>query len=139
MQEQERIANEQAEKRLKAALTAKREPATSVSRVASPSIGNGGTPDPVTDYKPSVEEMSAADDISMDAEASTAPTPPAPEVSLLTYRSCGLWFTKVCIYLRALGYLSSQPCLTTSRKSHLGMHMRLLGESYACHTSACPT
>ncbi|KAE9385705.1 hypothetical protein BT96DRAFT_1006795 [Gymnopus androsaceus JB14] len=36
MQAQERLANEEAEKRLKAALTAKREPSVSQSRVASP-------------------------------------------------------------------------------------------------------
>lgn len=38
MQEKERLASEEAEKRLKAALTAKREP-NNASRVASPSIG----------------------------------------------------------------------------------------------------
>ena len=36
LQEKERVASEEAERRLKAALTAKREPFTSVSRVASP-------------------------------------------------------------------------------------------------------
>ncbi|KDR65812.1 hypothetical protein GALMADRAFT_148396 [Galerina marginata CBS 339.88] len=49
MQEQERIANEEAEKRLKAALTAKREPGSAASRVASPAIGNSvpsDVPDP---------------------------------------------------------------------------------------------
>ncbi|TFK29236.1 hypothetical protein FA15DRAFT_664153 [Coprinopsis marcescibilis] len=40
MDEQQRIANQEAEKRLKAALTAKREPGTSASRVASPAVGH---------------------------------------------------------------------------------------------------
>ena len=43
---QERLANEEAEKRLKAALTAKREPSAAVSRVASPTEGTSGSPDP---------------------------------------------------------------------------------------------
>lgn len=40
MQEQERLAGEEAEKRLKAALTAKREPGITSSRLASPLSGN---------------------------------------------------------------------------------------------------
>lgn len=42
MQEKERIASEEAEKRLKAALTAKREP-NNASGVASPSLGETPT------------------------------------------------------------------------------------------------
>lgn len=43
MQEKERIASEEAEKRLKAALREKREPNVSTSRIASPAIGDAST------------------------------------------------------------------------------------------------
>jgi len=54
MQEQERIANEEAEKRLKAALTAKREPNVTASRTASPAAGN--VPPQTGDAKPAASE-----------------------------------------------------------------------------------
>jgi THO complex subunit 2 len=58
MLEQERIANEEAEKRLKAALTAKRGPDTTTSRTASPAVGISGSPDaevkPVTTNEPEI-------------------------------------------------------------------------------------
>ncbi|KAG6833844.1 hypothetical protein H0H87_011778 [Tephrocybe sp. NHM501043] len=77
MQEQERLANEEAEKRLKAALTAKREPVT--SRVASPSLGTPNAPDISVDVKLSAEEQSAQDDVSMDSEpSSSAPSVESP-------------------------------------------------------------
>jgi len=38
MQEQERVASEEAEKRLKATLAAKRDPSTNTSRISSPSV-----------------------------------------------------------------------------------------------------
>ena len=57
MQEQERLAGEEAEKRLKAALTAKREPGTTASRVASPAGGNFSTPES-SDLKPPTTEES---------------------------------------------------------------------------------
>ena len=56
MQEQEeRIAIEAEEKRLKAALTAKREPNTSTSRLASPAIGNAVNSE-VVEAKPPIED-----------------------------------------------------------------------------------
>lgn len=72
MQEQERIANEEAEKRLKAALTAKREPGATASRVASPAVGNPATPES-SDPKPS-----SADEVesSMDVDSAVIPPPP---------------------------------------------------------------
>jgi len=72
MQEQERIANEEAEKRLKAALTAKREPGATASRVASPAVGNSVTPES-TDPKPS-----SADEVesSMDVDPVVVLPPP---------------------------------------------------------------
>ena len=81
MAEQERIAGEEAEKRLKAALTAKREPA-SASRVASPRLD---TPIPLeaaaADANPPVEDTATQEDISMEVEANAVPSPPTPEVS----------------------------------------------------------
>jgi len=82
MQEQERLANEEAEKRLKAALTAKREPTTAASRMASPSIGNSSNADIQADSKPAIQESSAIEDASMEAEpTSVAVSPPSPEAS----------------------------------------------------------
>lgn len=74
MQEQERIANEEAEKRLKAALTAKREPGATASRVASPAMGAGNPATPEsTDPKPSsVDEVEP----SMDIDSAAMPPPP---------------------------------------------------------------
>lgn len=55
MQEQERLANEEVEKRLKATLTAKREPGASASRVASPVVGTP-TASETPELKPSNDE-----------------------------------------------------------------------------------
>ena len=79
MAEQERIAGEEAEKRLKAALTAKQEPA-SASRIASPRLD---TPIPLeaasADANPPAEDT--REYISMEVETNLVPSPPTPEVS----------------------------------------------------------
>ncbi|KAF9569407.1 hypothetical protein CPC08DRAFT_182366 [Agrocybe pediades] len=75
MQEQERIANEEAEKRLKAALTAKREP-NAASRTASPAVSS--VPPQAGDAKPSVTEENESP---MDVDAGTAPAPSPKEDS----------------------------------------------------------
>lgn len=75
MQEQERVANEEAEKRLKAALTAKREPSVAIPGTASPTIGT--TAGPLPESKPLAPETSISDDVSMEAEP--ANSIPAPE------------------------------------------------------------
>lgn len=80
MKEQEHTANEEAEKRLKAALTAKREPVTA-SRMASPIPGLPATPESNGDVKPPSEETTNADD-AMDTEGSTT-VAPVPEVNVL--------------------------------------------------------
>jgi THO complex subunit 2 len=80
MQEQERVANEEAEKRLKAALTAKREPAMT-SRIASPSIGNSTTANDVSDVSAeatAVTENNTSEDVTMDNDANA--TVPSAEV-----------------------------------------------------------
>ncbi|RDB20480.1 THO complex subunit 2 [Hypsizygus marmoreus] len=79
VQEQERVANEEAEKRLKAALTAKREP-SAASRMASPNIGNSTASDALVDAKPPNEESQADDEVAMEVEQNfVAVAPPTPE------------------------------------------------------------
>jgi THO complex subunit 2 len=78
MPEQERLANEEAEKRLKAALTAKK-PLTGSSRVASPAIGGGA--DTPTDSKAVVQDTTPKEDVPMETEP-PVPTP-TPEVMSL--------------------------------------------------------
>lgn len=81
---QERLANEEAEKRLKAALTAKREPSATVSRVASPAVGTPGNAEstPVPPAEPSTEP--AAMEVDSSTEANPAPESPwIPELEEL--------------------------------------------------------
>ena len=73
MQEKERVANEEAEKRLKARLSAKRDPSASVSRMESPSGTH--TPRENTEQKLSMIEN---EDNAMEVELET--TTPASEV-----------------------------------------------------------
>lgn len=85
-EEQERVANEEAEKRLKAALAAKRErdPSIANSRVASPVVGDASSSEtpPVVDPKPGTQETKPSEDVVMENGDSQAPTvSPAPEVS----------------------------------------------------------
>lgn len=89
MKEQERAANEEAEKRLKAALLTKREPGATTSRFASPSIGASANPDaaPESNGKQSSEEQPIPEDVSMEVEtASTVIGSNSTEVGL------GIWF-----------------------------------------------
>ncbi|KAK7060210.1 THO2 plays a role in transcriptional elongation [Paramarasmius palmivorus] len=86
--EEERKSNEEAEKRLKAALTAKREPSTSVStsRVASPSLANFS--DAPSDGKattlPNGPETINVDDVSMESELKpNAESPWLPQLAAL--------------------------------------------------------
>ncbi|RDX55708.1 hypothetical protein OH76DRAFT_1461168 [Lentinus brumalis] len=74
MQEKERVASEEAEKRLKAALTAKREPNVSASRVASPNPGADSTPNGETNGEPKavVGESQPGDVVMEVAEEKTA-------------------------------------------------------------------
>ncbi|THV05422.1 hypothetical protein K435DRAFT_647314 [Dendrothele bispora CBS 962.96] len=89
-QEKERLASEETEKRLKAALAAKREPSASQSRVASPAIGSSGNTDTTAEAKPSVADNATAttEDIVMEAADSVAVATPTespwlPELSAL--------------------------------------------------------
>ena len=83
MQEQEQIASQEAEKRLKAALAAKRDPSTATSRIASPSIGESGMAVEIpselkTESKPSK-------DVVMDnGTVSTTTSSPKPEVKTIS-------------------------------------------------------
>lgn len=77
MQEKERVANEEAEKRLKARLSAKRDPSASTSRMDSPSGTN--TPRDNSEQKPSLVEGN--EDNAMEVEMETVA--PASEVRRL--------------------------------------------------------
>jgi len=83
MQEKERVANEEAEKRLKARLSAKRDPSASASRMESPSGAN--TPRDSSEQKPPLAEGN--EDNAMDVELEV--TTPAAEV-------CILYMIKMC-------------------------------------------
>ncbi|KAH9899792.1 transcription factor/nuclear export subunit protein 2-domain-containing protein [Cubamyces lactineus] len=71
-QEKERVASEEAEKRLKAALTAKREPNISASRVASPNPGTGGEAPATNGETPGEGKPSAPEGQQMDISMETS-------------------------------------------------------------------
>ena len=85
-EEQERVANEEAEKRLKAALAAKRDPSIANSRIASPAVGDANsseTPAHVESKSGSQDAKPSEDDVVMENGDVQAPTvSPAPEVSV---------------------------------------------------------
>lgn len=62
--EQNRLASEEAEKRLKAALTAKREPSAAVSRVASPAVISTNP----SEANDEAKAESGNDDVAMEVE-----------------------------------------------------------------------
>jgi len=85
-EEQERVANEEAEKRLKAALAAKRDPSIAAqSRIASPVVGDTGSSDTpaATDSKPSTQEVKPSEDVVMEnGDSQASAVSPAPEVRI---------------------------------------------------------
>jgi hypothetical protein len=120
MQEQERIANEEAEKRLKAALTAKREPGVTASRVASPAVGNPATPES-SDPKPlSADEVES----SMDVDSAVIPPPPPHDVRFIIYS----FVLPSWISSRVSGFLSLRHCSRTFGKLRPAMRMMSLGK-----------
>ncbi|TCD67697.1 THO complex subunit 2 [Steccherinum ochraceum] len=76
--EKERVASEEAEKRLKAALTAKREPAASSSRVASPGEGEQqpSATDQIQEVKAPPSEPPSGEPAAMDVDTSIATVAP---------------------------------------------------------------
>lgn len=130
MQEQERIANEEAEKRLKAALTAKREPTSTASRVASPGVGNVTGSDIPVDSKLLAPETAVVlkEDSSMDIEAtSVATTPPVPEVRLIFLNIHPLGPQDSS---RVPGFLNFRRYSMKSKESRPEMHVILSGSDY---------
>ncbi|OBZ76414.1 THO complex subunit 2 [Grifola frondosa] len=80
MQEKERVESVEAERRLKAALTAKREPNASTSRVASPSLGeSSANPEASAESKTPIPEAQSTD-VPMEISEAPAPTPENPWV-----------------------------------------------------------
>ena len=74
--EQERAASEEEERRLKAKLTAKREPTATSSRVASPAVSGTTTEQSAKDATPAAEEPQ---DVAMDSAESSTPKPDEPQ------------------------------------------------------------
>jgi THO complex subunit 2 len=84
-EEQERVANEEAERRLKAALAAKRDPSIAHSRIASPVVGDTSSSEtPATvDSKSSTQEVKSSEDVAMDnGDTQASAVSPAPEVRI---------------------------------------------------------
>ena len=85
-EEQERLASEEAEKRLKAALAAKRDPSIAAqSRIASPVVGDTGSSDTpaAADSKPSTQEVKPSEDVAMEnGDSQASVVSPAPEVCI---------------------------------------------------------
>lgn len=121
------MASEEAEKRLKAALTAKREP-SALSRLPSPSIGSATAPaaEAALDSKPS--EPISSEDVAM--EETTSPTvtaAPLPEVCIMM-----IFLAKYPDRLhRAPGYLSWLRSSTMSNKLLLTKRTRSWGRRLA--------
>ena len=74
--EQERAASEEEERRLKAKLTAKREPSANPSRVASPVVSGTTTEQPAKDPTSATEE---SQDVVMDSVESSTSKPEGPQ------------------------------------------------------------
>lgn len=82
-EEQERNEAEEAEKRLKAALTAKREPSAN-SRLASPSLGASASTPETTDKRPTMNEPTPMEGIApTDTDVAKREVSRAPEVFCL--------------------------------------------------------
>lgn len=85
-EEQERVVSEEAEKRLKAALAAKRDPSNAAqSRIASPVVGDTGSSDTpaATDSKPGTQEVKPSEDVVMEnGDSQASAVSPAPEVRI---------------------------------------------------------
>ena len=92
-EEQERLASEEAEKRLKAALAAKRDPSIATqSRIASPVVGDTGSSDTpaATDSKSSTQEVKPSEDVVMEnGDSQASVVSPAPEVRIERLISLG--------------------------------------------------
>jgi hypothetical protein len=110
MEEQERAVSEETEKRLKAALSAKREPAPTASRLASPAVAGTGS-DQSSDQKmegderSSVGEVPPSEDVTMEVSESTS----APVADVSTSLPCRNISDTV---RRRFGCPNYLPCLT---------------------------
>jgi THO complex subunit 2 len=115
-EEQERVASEEAEKRLKATLAAKRDPSITQSRIASPVVGEGNSsseaPATTADSKPNTQEVKSSEDVVMDnGDSQASAVSPVPEVRVerLISSPCDLCFSHLLDFFvfvfRAHGYL----------------------------------
>lgn len=115
MQEKERLASEEAEKRLKAALTAKREP-NNASGVASPSTAETPTAGEAPQETKNNGTEPSNGDMNVDVTAENGPATVAqPEVCSTLLRTRSL----LQLRFRALGCQNCMRCSTTPRRSRL--------------------
>ena len=142
-EEQERVASEEAEKRLKAALAAKRDPSIANSRIASPAVGevnsSSETPAPAEPNKSSTQTevaKSSADDVVMENGDSQAASSSAPEVSApanLMLESHLIWLCRVRGSQRCGHYLkTSRRLLPRLRTMSLGQFDHLGQKNNNC-------
>ena len=92
-EEQERVASEEAEKRLKAALAAKRDPSMANSRIASPAVGDTGSSElpAAVEPKPNTQEVKQPEDVVMEnGDSQALVVSPAPEVGSSHVDWCSL-------------------------------------------------
>ena len=132
LQEKEKKAAEEAEKRLKAALTAKREPsASTASRIGSPNVAEASTS---VESEVKVPESKSSEDVTMDGPASetTPPAPAPPEVSRPEKRNT-VGSPK---HDRILGCQNYTPSSTTSRRLLPVTQWKLLGACGSIYTRA---
>jgi len=78
--DQERKEAEEAEKRLKAALTAKREPSSNNSRIASPALGAPSSASETPGKKASVTEPTTLEGVGSNVDVAKEETSRMPEV-----------------------------------------------------------
>lgn len=78
--DQERKEAEEAEKRLKAALTAKREPSSNNSRIASPALGAPSSASETSGKKASVTEPTTLEGVGSNVDVAKEETSRMPEV-----------------------------------------------------------
>lgn len=116
--DKERIASEEAEKRLKAALTAKRDPSTTTPRIGSPAVGDSTT---AADQSQGQAAQAGEDVVMNGAE----PPQPMPQVRTSRYfLRCSL------IAYRTPGNLSCMNASTKSKLSRLHLLWIPLGKYF---------
>jgi hypothetical protein len=124
MQEQERAANEEAERRLKAALTAKREPASNTSRATSTNGTPNSTAEGVVEAKTTATEGNGTEDVNMEIDF-VIPTPSSSQEASLRILD---QVQRPEENYRVLGYPSCPHCFPISGRSYQKLFTMSLGK-----------